>query len=84
MKVAKIKEKKVEKNNKIEILENEYSIKKIISTLVIVAAVFILFYLITMLVVKPSKEVKDDNSNPVILDATLITLNHLLDRKENE
>ena len=84
MKVARIKEKKVEKNNKIEISQNEYSIKKIILTLVIVAAVFFLFYFITILIVKPNEKTQDENKTPVILDPTLITLNHLLDRKENE
>lgn len=84
MKVAKIKDKKTEKNNKIEIPENEYSIKKIIITLVILIVVFFSFYFITMLVVKPHKEVKDNNNIPVEFDSTLITLSQILDRKENE
>lgn len=84
MKVAKLKDKKIEKNKQVEIPEDEYSIKKIIITLIVLAAVFFLFYFITMLVVKPNKNEKENNNIPVEIDSTLITLNNLLDRKENE
>lgn len=84
MKVAKLKDKKIEKNKQLEIPENEYSIKKIIVTLIVLVAIFFLFYFITMLVIKPTKKVKENNNIPVEIDSTLITMNHLLDRKDSE
>ena len=52
MKVAKIK-KVNEKKKVVEIEENEFSIKKLIQTIVIILLVLTVFYIITVFVVKP-------------------------------
>lgn len=81
MKTAKLKKnKKQEKTNPVE---NEYSIKNMVTTVTIVAIIFLIFYFITTLVVKP---VEDDKSATGIteIDSTKITLSNLLNRKESE
>ena len=81
MKAARIR--KNNKKEKEKTFEEEYSFKKMSIIIITIIIVFLAFYFITTLVVK---QVKDDNSNNVIseLDSTKITLNHLLDRKEQE
>lgn len=84
MKVAKLKNKNIKQNDKLELKPEEYSVKKILITLGIVIIVFLIFYLITTLVVKPAKKEEQKNDTYVNFDSTLITLDHLLDRKDNE
>ena len=83
MKVAKLKEQKKEIKQKDILVQDEYSIKKILITLGIVLLVFVAFYFITMLVIKPSTSSKEKYDYPVEFNFDLITINHLLDRKEN-
>ncbi len=84
MKVAKLKEQKKEIKQKDILVQDEYSIKKILITLGIVLLVFVAFYFITMLVIKPSTSSKEKYDYPVEFNFDLITINHLLDRKESE
>jgi len=80
MKTARIR--KNNKKEKLEEINNEYEIKKMIIITIIVMAVFLTFYFITNLIVKPID--KDNIDNPVVLDSTKITLSNLLNRKESE
>lgn len=81
-----MKKAKLIKSNKQEQkpIENEtYSIKNLLLIIVIITTVLGIFYLITILVVQPAEE--NNTSNTVTeIDSTKITLNHLLDRKEDE
>lgn len=80
MKVAKLK--KVNKTKKeIELEEVEFSIKKLIQTIVIILLVLAVFYIITVFVVKPI--VAEKNNEHVQFDTTKITMNQLLTRKED-
>lgn len=79
MKKGRIK--KVEKKES-KIVENDsYSIKNLLLIIFLLVVIFGVFYFITTLIVKPTEE---DKSNTVTeLDYTKITLNNLLDRKED-
>ena len=79
MKKAKLN--KVPKKEEIEI-QDSYSIKQFLMIIIIIAVIFGIFYFITYFVAKP-KNNEIQNSSTVI-DNQMITLNHLLDRKENE
>ena len=81
MKKAKIV--KVEKKEEIQDISDKYSLKDLIKIILILVIVFTIFYFITTLVVKPSKN-KNTNNGVTIIDSTKIILNHLLDRSENE
>lgn len=63
--------------------EDTYSLKNLIFIIIVLVIILGIFYLITTLVVDP---VKQDNTNNAAtqIDSTKITLNHLLDRKEEE
>lgn len=81
-----MKKAKLIKNNNQEKkqMENDtYSIKNLLLIIIIISAVFGIFYLITSLIVKPVEQ--NNTSNTVTeIDSTKITLNHLLDRNEEE
>ena len=77
MKAAKIKKTNI-KQEKIDI-EEEYSVKKMATIIVILLIIFGIFYLITDLVVKPNKNQSTDN-NITEIDYKKITLNNLLNR----
>lgn len=80
MKVAKLK-KTNEKKKVVEVEETEFSVKKLIQTVVIILLVLTVFYIITVFVVKPT--VNEKNSEHVQFDTTKITMNQLLTRKED-
>ena len=80
MKKAKIV--KQDKNKEINNNE-EYSLKDMLKIILIVLIVFVAFYFITFFVVKPNNDNTQNNTSSDI-DPTLITLNHLLDRDEDE
>lgn len=63
-------------------IQDSYSLKKFILILIVLTIVFVTFYFITFLVVKP----KNNNlsNSTAVIDSQMITMNHLLDRKENE
>ena len=63
--------------------QESYSIKNLITIILILVIVFAVFYFITTLVVKPVKKATD-NKTITEIDSTKITLNHLLDRSEEE
>lgn len=79
MKVAKLKKTK-ENNKNIELEENEFSIKKLINTIMIILLVLSIFYIITVFVVKPVINKEEEH---VQFDTTKITMNQLLTRKED-
>lgn len=78
MKVAKIKNNKTKEE---KVVQEQYSIKQMIIISIILVVIFCLFYFITTLVVKP---VDNNNQQQTQIDDNLITINQLLDRKENE
>ena len=82
MKKAKIA-KTVEKEKISDELET-YSIKNLLLIVLILVLVFSIFYFITTLVVKSSKQDATTQKNIIEIDSTKITLNHLLDRNEHE
>ena len=79
MKVAKIK--KHEKNKK-AVVEESYSMKNMLSLILVVLVAFILFYVITYFVVKKDVVEQPSNNNTEI-DSTKITFNNLLNRNED-
>ena len=81
MKVAKLK-KTEKKNKKVVIEEEEFSIKNLIKTIIIILLVLAVFYGITVLVVKPL--VTEKKSEPVQFDPSKITMNQLLTRKDKK
>ena len=80
MKTAKLKKNKKETAKPVE---NEYSIKNMVITVVVISVIFAAFYFLTTLLVK-SVEESDDTTTITEIDSTKITLSHLLDRKESE
>lgn len=82
MKKAKLK--KVNDKSEKEIIKEEYSLKKLIIIVVILAITFGTFYFITLLVVDKSDNKNDNGNNTSVIDSTKITLSQLLDRRENE
>ena len=81
MKTAKLKKNKKKETTKP--VQNEYSIKSMAILVAIITIVFLGFYFITMLVVKPVEENYDEN-NITEIDSSKITLGNLLNRKESE
>ncbi len=81
MKKARIK--KQEQKKKIEQVKDEYSFKKLFTILIVLVLVFTVFYFITTLVAKPKKQ-STSNNDTAVVDSTKITMNQLLNRKENE
>ena len=82
MKKAKIS--KTVKKEKINDATELYSIKNLLLIILIIVLVFSIFYFITTLVVKSSKQDIPTRNNITEIDCTKITLNHLLDRKDQE
>lgn len=83
MRTARIR--KNTNKEKTEIIEEEYSIKKMLTIVFIVAIIFAVFYFITTLVVKPQTDNdNEDNTTPAVIDLTKITLNSLLSKSEKE
>ena len=81
MKKAKLIKNKKEEQKKVE--NDTYSIKNLILIVLVISVVFVLFYLVTTIFVKPVEE--NNISNEVTeLDSTKITLSNLLDRSEDE
>ena len=82
MKKAKI----VKTSEKKEVQEEieSYSLKDLIIIVLIVTAVFVVFYFITTLVVKPSDNSTNKTNTYTPIDSTMITLNSLLNRSEDE
>ena len=81
MKVAKIKKTEVKKKA-IVVEENDFTIKKLVGTIVSILWAIALFYGITVLVVKPL--VESPKKGIVEIDTTKITMNQVLTRKESE
>lgn len=79
MKAAKIRNNKREEIKK---AEENYSIRKMIMIVIIVSLTFFIFYFITTLVVNPVEEANENNVAEI--DSSKITLNNLLDRKEEK
>ena len=80
MKVAKIKK---QKNKKIEVKEESYSVQTMLKLILVILIAFIAFYLITYFVVKEKKGETVVNEVTEI-DTSTITFNGLLNRKETE
>ena len=80
MKKAKLikTNKKEEKRN----VEESYSLKQLVLIIVVIISILGIFYFITTLVVKPQNQESENIQTQI--DSTKITLNNLLDRKENE
>ena len=81
-----MKKAKLIKTNKKEqktVEQDTYSLKNLIRIIIVLVVILGIFYLITTLVVDP---VKKDNANnsATQIDSTKITLNNLLNRKEEE
>lgn len=72
------------KKQEILMESEEYSAKKLLKIIVTLVIIFGVFYLITTFVVKPITNDKTETPTVTDFDFTKITLNHLLDRKENE
>lgn len=80
MKAARIR-----KNNKkenVETIEQGYSVKTMLLLTLILAIVFIIFYFITTLVVKPVEQI--ENKPITELDLSKITVNNIFNRSEEE
>jgi len=81
-----MKKAKLIKTNKKEekVMEKDsYSLKKLLSIVVILIVIFGVFYLVTDLFIEPVKENNTNNTSTEI-DSTKITFNNLLNRKEKE
>ena len=84
--MIKLKKAKLIKSNKSEQKEMEkssYSLKNLLSIILILVIVLAIFYIITSLVVDPVEQNNTD-STATEIDSVKITLNNLLDRKEQE
>jgi len=82
MKAARIRNNKKQKK---EIIPNEeYSFKNMLIIVIIIVVVFFIFYFITALVLNKPEKKEEERELPVILDSSKITLNNLLNRKEDE
>lgn len=79
MKKAKL----IKKTEKEKIIENEYSLKAMIKTIIILLIVFGLFYLITYFVVNKENKVVS-NETPAVIDNEKITVSNLFSQKEDE
>ena len=79
-----MKKAKLIKTNKkeVELQQDSYSIKKLFSIVLVLVLIFGIFYFITTLFIKPVINNTSNTTNE--LQATKITLNNLLSRKENE
>lgn len=82
MKKAKLA--KTEKKHEIKMETNEYSLKSLVKIVIILILIFGVFYLITTFVVKPATNEKVETPDIVEFDFTKITMNQLLNRKEDE
>lgn len=79
MKVARIKKNREVKREK---QEETYTLKGMIKILVFLIIAFLVFYFITNLIVNHRKEQNDGDIS--VVDSSKITLNQILNRKENE
>ena len=85
MKKAKIvKTQKSIQESKVNDIDESYSLKKFIFIILILVLVFAIFYFITILVVRPSKEQNLSNNTSSQIDTSKILIGQLLDRNENE
>ena len=82
MKKARI----IKKDNKEEVsqVEESYSFKNFVLIIIALLIVFAIFYFITILVVKSNKNDDSKNTSITVIDSSKITINQLLDRKEEE
>ena len=71
------------KNDNVKMPKDSYSLKDLILIIIVLVVILGMFYLITVLIVKPAKDSNINNSVTEI-DYTKITLNNLLNRKEEE
>ena len=81
-----MKKAKLIKNNKkqeVKIEKDSYSLKNFLFIIILLVIILGIFYFITTLVVKPIDN-KNVNSGITVVDSSKITLNNLLNRKENE
>ena len=78
-KLIKTKEKEVKIEEK-----DSYSIKELLKIILIVVLVFGMFYVITYFVASNKKEDEDLRTDTGVIDSEKMTLNNLLNRKENE
>ena len=74
---------KTDKKEEKQIEKDTYSLKSLLSIIVIITIILGIFYFITTLVVHPVEENEVNNAITEI-DSTKITLNNLLNRKESE
>ncbi len=79
MKKAKL----IKKNEKQEMVDNEYSVKTMVKTILIVLIIFGLFYLITYFVLNKKTE-SSDIETPAVIDNEKITVSNILNQKEDE
>lgn len=77
MKTARIRKKE---EKKVEIQNEEYSIKSMAKIIIIISVVFCLFYFITTLIVKPAQT----NEGKINLSDNEILVSQLLNRKDDE
>ena len=77
MKTARIRKKE---EKKVEIHNEEYSIKSMAKIIIIISVVFCLFYFITTLIVKPV----ETNESEITLSENEILVSQLLSRKDDE
>lgn len=81
VKVAKIRKNKIKEENKVN-MDTNYSLKSMIKILITLLLIFSIFYLITYFLI--DKKQQEEVSTPVVIDTSKITLNQLLNRKEQE
>lgn len=77
MKTARIRKKE---EKKVEIHNEEYSIKSMAKIIIIISVIFCLFYFVTTLIVKPTEK----NESEITLSENEILVSQLLNRKNEE
>lgn len=79
----KVKTARIRKKDKKEtkVIEQGYSLKSLITIIIVISFTFCVFYLITPIFIKPSLE---NEEVPSVIDESQITLNQLLNRREAE
>lgn len=74
---------KTEKKEEKQIEKDTYSLKNLLTIIILIVVTLGVFYFITTLVVDPVEQ-NDINNTITEIDSTKITLNNLLNRKESE
>ena len=74
---------KTEKKEEKQIEKDTYSLKNLLTIIILIVVTLGIFYFITTLVVDPVEQ-NDINNTITEIDSTKITLNNLLNRKESE